>query len=635
MIWPWSELGLPGPADLSAVKHAYAQRLKTTHPEEDPEGFQRLHEAYQAASRMARRQARCPAPPPETEGCSSQGERPPVRQEPPPAGEAWDFESLLEEAPGEKDSGQQDQQGPSDDFDFEQLLNRREGAQRPREQENPTPEWDFEALLDQGDWEREEALRRRAQERLDQARQRRTRGEQSQTERARREDAAWQAAFAALHAVELLHAQGDSYEHWWEFLHGTTFRNAQHNLDFVFGLEDFLTEHPLPKHIRQAIAVAYEFDRRLLNQAYLPLYRLLTGRKKPPRFIPGVSTRSRKLGRRTWPAILLLGLLAVAVIVFPLLEHLDQGGVAANLSAQTLRRYLEEDFQVSLEDQGTLPGKDWVHIFSLADDPTLRFQAMAKEERDPERGLPGYDCNYPGVLVYRAMAEFAQEQGWPLYFDLDYLDQQGLSDEDSSPPRTFVLQLPLTGGEEGIAALGALLEGLEEKGWYDWMPPDFWVYLTREGSVLFQYDSSQDFRFNTDEALSVYERFGVSYTWYLLEELEIPRWDLEEGYLLALKGEAETPAGTCWWVEAHKNGQVIDYYLTRDGSALYCLPEGTPVESVFVSEPHLSLRLPTGAALTVYHPDPPEGWQLPRGEAPVSTGAQQLSWRGSGMIWST
>ena len=54
MSWPWNALGLDGPADLGAVKHAYAQKLKLTHPEEDPEGFQQLHAAYQAASRIAR-----------------------------------------------------------------------------------------------------------------------------------------------------------------------------------------------------------------------------------------------------------------------------------------------------------------------------------------------------------------------------------------------------------------------------------------------------------------------------------------------------------------------------------------------------------------------------------------------------
>ena len=54
MSWPWSQLGLSGPSDLPEIRHAYAEKLKTTHPEDDPEGFQRLHAAYQAASRIAR-----------------------------------------------------------------------------------------------------------------------------------------------------------------------------------------------------------------------------------------------------------------------------------------------------------------------------------------------------------------------------------------------------------------------------------------------------------------------------------------------------------------------------------------------------------------------------------------------------
>ena len=76
MTWPWSELGLKGPADLETVRRAYAQRLKAAHPEEDPEGFQRLHKAYQAARRAARLAA-APAAPGFPRRCSPAASWPP------------------------------------------------------------------------------------------------------------------------------------------------------------------------------------------------------------------------------------------------------------------------------------------------------------------------------------------------------------------------------------------------------------------------------------------------------------------------------------------------------------------------------------------------------------------------------
>jgi hypothetical protein len=49
MHWALKRLELDADADERAVKRAYAARLKSTRPDTDPEGFQRLHEAYQAA----------------------------------------------------------------------------------------------------------------------------------------------------------------------------------------------------------------------------------------------------------------------------------------------------------------------------------------------------------------------------------------------------------------------------------------------------------------------------------------------------------------------------------------------------------------------------------------------------------
>ena len=101
MNWPWEALGLPGPADLSLIRQAYAERLKRTRPEEDPEGFQRLRNAYQAACRLARQgangadAARRGGDGDETESLSPEN-APTVREK------TWDFERLFAEGEAEE-----------------------------------------------------------------------------------------------------------------------------------------------------------------------------------------------------------------------------------------------------------------------------------------------------------------------------------------------------------------------------------------------------------------------------------------------------------------------------------------------------------------------------------------------------
>ncbi len=61
-MWPWSELGLESTDDVRAIKKAYARLLKQTRPDEHPEAFQRLHQAYKDALASAQPQYHQPAP---------------------------------------------------------------------------------------------------------------------------------------------------------------------------------------------------------------------------------------------------------------------------------------------------------------------------------------------------------------------------------------------------------------------------------------------------------------------------------------------------------------------------------------------------------------------------------------------
>ena len=339
MSWPWSELGLDGPCDSGKVKRAYALRVKSVHPEEDPEGFQQLYAAYRTARRIAQAAEQDARLLMEEMECASAERR-------------YDYDTLFQEQPVQPTP----EAGQTGDFDYDALFaeedleipppeplpdsegfeNEKHGGGaseagapgrppagggeplRPQSRDTAGPEaWDYEKLFAEGDEELRQARRRKAEDRLREARERRRVREQAQRDRALESEEAWSAAYAALHALEVLCSSGASLEQWTVFLHSTTFRNAQHNMDFIFGLEDFLSEHPwLPDSIKRQIYLVYQFYNGKPETMYLGLYRLLkkSGERTADDSREKFSWRQRVFRKERAPLFLLWILLSVIFI---------------------------------------------------------------------------------------------------------------------------------------------------------------------------------------------------------------------------------------------------------------------------------------------------------------------------------
>lgn len=301
MSWPWSQLGLSGPAELPEIRRAYAERLKTTHPEDDPEGFQRLHSAYQLASRMARQRKRTgggpeprteyPSPPPREETTRTEGERP-------RSGEDFDFDRLLED--GDEPPRRPRGEDGEPELDFDRLLEDGDEPARPPRDPEEERDWDYERLFAEGEAERAEERRRRGEERRRAQAQARAnarerqrarewtqkreywqRQEQQNTydrerrERFSQEELRWQNTETILHTLEMLYNARAPMEEWKKFFAGPLFQQNKSSLDLIFGLEDFVSTRDLTQEVRLALFLAYGFDKGVSRPELRPLHQML------------------------------------------------------------------------------------------------------------------------------------------------------------------------------------------------------------------------------------------------------------------------------------------------------------------------------------------------------------------------
>lgn len=572
MSWPWNELGLPGPAGLPDIRSAYAQKLKTAHPEEDPEGFQRLHAAYQEASRRARRARSAQTGP---EDPPADRPAPPERRQEAPG---WNYDELLEDQEAPNHSPQKPEpQEP--EWNYDELL---KGEDAPPQEKEAAPEWDFERLFAEGEEEAQEARRRRLEDLrhknwaryAPQARQRRELDGED----------AWPAVLAAVRTLELLERRDAPPAQWRRFLDSPVFLSVRADMDFVFLLEDFLSQRPdLSPEIRRAVFDAYELQNASRYPAYKPLYRLLGVKRADTRR----AARAKSSWRNAWRGYPLWRKTVVAVC-FTILALFFSIGLGVNLRSaqaeraarraaerwtQTAPQWLEEDF-----------GEPFIHaasqdIFAPAADPDLYFRASPYGERSED--WPGYQTSYPGILVKRALENFAEER------ELD-LELAAYSRETGDAPGAYLLNLPLLGAEEDVSALGELLEELSRQEWHQVPlnnprdeseyrvrePVKYTVFLCHRGLAF--YEAPSDEGFDTEEAQSLYAQAGPALCRWILEQSGLADRHLGEGtYVLQDREAVEIGEGTFFQVHGvdKDSGEIrVQYLLASGGGALFCVP---------------------------------------------------------------
>nr|WP_326166559.1 J domain-containing protein [uncultured Oscillibacter sp.] len=581
MSWPWDALGLSGPADLRSIRRAYAQRLKTAHPEEDPEGFQRLHAAYQEASRYARQAARTtpaepeapprpvpplqdPGGPEEEEGRGHSG--PPQDREEPPR------------------QAQEDAQGP--EWDYDELLGDRE---RPAAEGGApsSADWDYERLFAEGEAEAREARRRKLEELRQKNRSRYAAQQQARRQQAAEEEESWSAVLTAVHTVELLYASGASPSVWRRFLGAPAFLSVRANIDLVFALEDFLEQHPdLSPEIRREIFLAYEAQNASKYPMYARLYRLLDVSRGDKRRM----ARSKSAWRNAWRSyppwrkaviavcssiLAAFALLAVGLSVRDTYRDLQEKESAQRWEAQSLA-WLEEDLgEPFLRPLG---GEDYRHIFAPASDPSLYFWVQKDGERSGD--WPGYRTDYPHIRIMRAMEDFAEERGLGLRFD----SAGGFGGGIGEAPGAYLIDLPLLGAEEAVAALGELVEEAEAQRWYRVFEDryggkiEYQIFLCHKGLSFYDAISTQDGGFDAQTALDRYRQAGCAFCRYILEDSGLAARHMgEDAYLLQDQGAVEIGGGTFFHVsglDKESSAPKAHYLLAAGGGTLFCLPEG-------------------------------------------------------------
>lgn len=564
MNWPWCELGLSGPTGLPEIRHAYARRLKQTHPEDDPAGFQRLHEAYVLACRLARDMS---------EGDAEVDQEYAAEEQP-----AWNFDRLIGNGQS-TDAGRSGSKEP--DWNFDELIGNEQSAdtRRPRSKE---PNWDFDKLLQGNGWgefadltvdiEEWREMRRldKMLDKLRKAHPHRCRTmEWKIWGRAGGRKAERAAALKLLSQFEGYLEEGADALTWKVFLLSGEFRYARYTPDLVLGLEEILASAPSTYAIpREEIAMAFGFRAEEPGAPeYWPLYRLILGE------------RANRTIRKNVVGWLLVSAFSLALVIglvvsemrpsqsapaMPPIESTDSTEVWQDRVCD----YLSEDFGETFRYYAV----GGTTLFTPENGTDVTFSAKLTGERDLENGQRGYWTNYADMRLLQERINYAN--GWGYELDID-----SLRNPAGEEPEVCYVILPMTGAGDGILELESRLRQLRSKDWYLTIPPTMEVRLGI-GMWYFHSWKAERGKFDLYDTYVHYEAgiIGAEICVVIAEDLEEGFARIEPAEMISIDGESFFLADG--YGQGVADQPKVRFLLAEDAQSFYCFPSDTDVSEL-------------------------------------------------------
>ncbi len=477
MNWPWDELGLDGISSLEEIHKAYAKRTKETHPEEDPEGFRRLHKAYQAAKRIvklkgSKNSSLVNFPKEERQSYSTQAYSASILDEANKSENTQSSESFR--------SNGKDPLKEEENYDsiFEAVLNKSKNTAKNRSSESNRDsslreasfeeEWDYDRIFKDALLEKEAAMRKELQK----------------ISGLTDENDDWELVISAIHRMSFIRKNNMDCRMWLDFLQGPLFNDVRKKETFILALEIWLKQKPfLNSRSKKALLEHLDISSSNIPAKYKNIYLILAD---PIDTVNADSIyyqgSNKKKNHRRRPAVIAICTFVLIVFIAVIFRLYISSVVYTTKQVRQAGEWVSEDIKLTAHAANIASAKENNRMFFKVDEiPQLKFWVEYTGDRDLSKNSLGYNTNFHSAALKWYLSDFAEQNGYKL------------RESSYRSSLRYLIDIPLTELENGIHKLDSLIKKLDEESWYKSQKLQYTIEFVHSGVSYLKLEFPEGF----------------------------------------------------------------------------------------------------------------------------------------------